>query len=95
MAVPPRVLHEIQPGIAPDIQASIRDNIVIPVRVRVSSSGTVISSVAEEDHAADELHRYLAERAATAGQLWSFSPARAADGTRLTADKTIYFVFSP
>jgi hypothetical protein len=55
----------------------------------------VISSVAEEDHAGDGLHRYLAERAATAGRLWSFSPAQAADGTRLTADKTIYFVFSP
>jgi hypothetical protein len=95
IAVPPTVVHEVQPGIAPGIRARIRERIVIPVRVRVSSSGKVTGSSAGQRREADSVYQYLAERATVAARLWRFSPATAVDGTRIAADRTIYFVFTP
>jgi len=92
IAVPPAVIHEVQPGISSGIRARISDRIVVPVRVQVSSSGKVTGSAPEGD--GDGLYRYLAEQAAKAARLWTFSPAKNQEGARVAADKTIYFVFT-
>jgi hypothetical protein len=95
IAVPPTVVHEVQPGIAPGIRARIRERIVIPVRVHVSSSGEVTGSAAGQRPEADNVYQYLADRATVAARLWRFSPATAVDGTHVAAERTIYFVFTP
>jgi hypothetical protein len=89
------VLHEVQPGISPGIRARISDRIVIPVRVKVSVNGGVLGAVPEGQEHDDGLYRYLATRAAQAALSWKFSPAKSTDGTRMAADKTVYFVFTP
>ena len=56
------------------------------------ASGKVTAATPDAD--GDGLYRYLADRAAIAARLWSFSPAQTANGTKVAARKTIYFVFT-
>ena len=94
VAVPPLIVHEVQPYIPEGIRSRIRARTVIPVEVEVSERGRVLRAVAEAQ-SGDGVSRYLAEQAQKAARDWRFSPARTKSGTRIAASKTIDFVFNP
>jgi CheY-like chemotaxis protein len=60
--VPPASVHEVQPAIPEGIRSRLAESVVIPVQVKVSERGRVLSAQAE-DQGVDGLHRYLAELA--------------------------------
>jgi hypothetical protein len=92
-AIPPAVVHDVQPEIPAGIRARIAERVVVPVDVVVSPSGQVTGVTPEGD--GDGLYRYLANRAATAARQWRFSPARSKEGKPVATKKTIYFDFAP
>ena len=94
VAVPPLIVHEVQPFIPEGIRSRIRNRTVIPVEVEVSERGRVLRAIAETQ-SGDGISRYLAEQAQKAARDWRFSPARTKSGTRVAASKTIDFVFTP
>lgn len=94
VAVPPLIVHEVQPFIPEGIRSRIRNRTVIPVNVEVSEKGRVLRALAEPQ-SGDGVSRYLAEQAQKAARDWRFSPARTKSGTRVAASKTIDFVFTP
>jgi hypothetical protein len=90
-AVPPEPLREIQPEIPPGIRARIQYRTVVPVDVRVSPAGGVLSAAARGQ--GDGLYQYLAARAAAAARSWRFSPAKSAQDRPVAGSRTLYFVF--
>jgi hypothetical protein len=86
-------IHELQPVVPQGIRARIREQIIVPVTVRISASGTVLSAAPQGD--GDTIHRYLASRAAEAARWWRFEPARSRSGTAVPSTKTLHFVFRP
>jgi hypothetical protein len=94
VAVPPLIVHEVQPFIPEGIRSRIRNRTVIPVNVEVSERGRVLRAVAEPQSGGG-VSRYLAEQAQKAARDWRFSPARTKSGARVAASKTIDFVFTP
>jgi hypothetical protein len=92
---PPSTVHEVMPVIPEGIRSRIHEQIIIPVNVTVNESGRVTHASALPPAGSDGLHRYLAEQAQKTAWQWRFTPARARGGTRVAADKTIHFVFTP
>lgn len=92
--VPPSAVFEVQPAIPEGIRSRINDRIVIPVKLQVSAEGRVEWAV-PETHTENGVYLYLADQAKKAARQWRFAPARAGDGTRIAAMKTIEFVFRP
>ena len=86
------VLHRVQPGISDGVRSRIHGRIVVPVEVRIDAAGRVTKAAARES--GDSIYRYLSTRAVRAAHLWRFRPARAANGRRVAAGKTLYFVFT-
>jgi hypothetical protein len=91
IAILPEPLREIHPDIPPGIRARIHDRVVVPVEVKVTATGRVVS--ASTHGSGDSLYHYLADRAARSARDWRFSPARARNGRAVPATRTIYFVF--
>jgi len=92
VAVLPEPLREIHPDIPAGIRARIRDRVVVPVEVKVTAAGRVIS--AQPHGSGDGLYKYLADRATQAARQWRFSPARSKNGKPVPASRTLYFVFT-
>jgi hypothetical protein len=92
--VPPATLLEVHPEIPEGIRSRMSSDVVVPVEVRVSERGRVLSAHAS-DQGVDAVHRYLAERAEKAAKAWQFAPARTRTGTPVASSKTIEFVFTP
>jgi TonB family protein len=67
--------------------------VVIPVEVKVSERGRVLSAQAG-DQSTDGLRRYLADQAQKAAREWQFTPARTRTGAPVPASKTIEFKFT-
>jgi hypothetical protein len=93
VAVPPEIRDAVQPKIPSGIRARITERIVIPVRVRVSSSGRVVGAVLKGGEKMDGLQRYLRNAAAKAALAWTFEPAKTKEGTPIMAEREISFVF--
>jgi hypothetical protein len=92
-AVPPAIRNAVQPEIPSGIRARITERTVIPVRVRVSSSGRVVGAVLKGGEKMDGLQRYLRNAAAKAALAWTFEPAKTKEGTPIMAEREISFVF--
>jgi hypothetical protein len=92
-AVPPAIRNAVQPEIPSGIRARITERTVIPVRVRVSSSGRVVGAVLTGGEKMDGLQRYLRNAAAKAALAWTFEPAKTNEGTPIMAEREISFVF--
>jgi TonB family protein len=92
-AMPPAVLHEVQPLISPGIRSRILTRTVVPVVVTVNESGRVTR--ASSKVGGHGLERYLADQAVKAARHWSFSPARSKQGSPVPGSKTISFEFTP
>jgi hypothetical protein len=92
-AVPPAIRSAVQPQIPSGIRARITERTVIPVRVRVSSSGRVVGAVLKGGEKMDGLQRYLRNAAAKAALAWTFEPAKTKEGTPMMAEREISFVF--
>ena len=92
MAVLPEPLREIHPDVPAGIRARIRDRVVVPVEVKVTAAGRVVSAQARGS--GDGIYQYLADRAAQAARQWRFSPARSKNGKPVPASRTVYFVFT-
>ncbi len=86
-------IHEVQPKIPEGIRSRIETPVVVPVQVRVSASGQVVSASARSQR--DGVARYLGDAAAKAARSWRFSPARSSDGSPVESSKTIEFTFAP
>lgn len=89
----PVVRHEVLPVISPGIRRRISRLTVVPVFVHVDESGRVTK--ASSKVTGHGLDRYLADEAVKAARQWSFSPARAKNGSPVSGTKTISFEFTP
>jgi hypothetical protein len=93
VAVAPAIREAVQPEIPSGIRARIAGRIVIPVRVRVSSSGRVVGAILKGGEKMDGLQRYLRNAAAKAALAWTFEPAKTKEGMPIMAEREISFVF--
>jgi TonB family protein len=84
----PLVVHEVHPFIPEGIRSRIREQVVVPVEVRVGEHGRVLSARADAA-AGDSVHRYLVSQAVKAARQWRFKPPPAPTVT------TIQFTFAP
>lgn len=91
-AVPPQLVHQVQPGVPEGIRARIEDRLIVPVKVRVSASGRVVDARAEPG--SPGLYSYLAGYAVRAARQSRFLPARTRNGAPAEGERTIYFHFT-
>ncbi|MES1258010.1 MAG: hypothetical protein ABUS51_06255, partial [Acidobacteriota bacterium] len=90
---PPAVRREVQPEIPPGIRRRILAPRMVRVVVRVDEAGHVTRAFSPGS--VHGLDRYLADLAIRAARQWSFTPARAKDGSPRIATKTLSFEFTP
>lgn len=92
-ATAPVARRQVQPYVSEGIRARLHAPLLVPVVVNVDERGRVThASSAIAGHGLD---RYFANEAVKAARKWTFTPARAADGSPTAAEKTLSFEFRP